>query len=292
MNEIWIADFLTLAETRNFSRAAAQRNVTQPAFGRRIRAFEAWCGHALVDRTTHRLELTAAGVLVLAASEDLHRRIGRLRHALAALESHANTLTFAATQALSFTFFPGWIGPLSAGAAVHLLADNMQACERIMEAGAAQFLLCHTHPAMPLDLPGERYRTRSIGQDHLVPVAALRDGVPLHRLEAEAAPLLRFDEKSGLGRILGAALGPALSQFDLRPVFTSHVAMALKPMMLEGRGIAWLPLSLLHDDIAAGRCAVIGDAAVQIGLSVSLLRPRHRMAPLAEAFWSRIREAS
>ena len=33
----WLKDFLALAEQKNFSRAADARNVSQPAFSRRIR---------------------------------------------------------------------------------------------------------------------------------------------------------------------------------------------------------------------------------------------------------------
>jgi DNA-binding transcriptional LysR family regulator len=41
MELIWFEDYLALAETLNFSRAAELRHVTQPAFSRRIRALEA-----------------------------------------------------------------------------------------------------------------------------------------------------------------------------------------------------------------------------------------------------------
>ena len=44
----WLEDFLALAEHRNFSRAAEARNVTQPAFSRRIRAMEEWVGTPFV----------------------------------------------------------------------------------------------------------------------------------------------------------------------------------------------------------------------------------------------------
>ncbi|MCB2102451.1 MAG: LysR family transcriptional regulator, partial [Rhodobacterales bacterium] len=33
----WLEDFVALAETGSFSRAAERRNLTQPAFSRRIR---------------------------------------------------------------------------------------------------------------------------------------------------------------------------------------------------------------------------------------------------------------
>ena len=38
MNLIWLDDFLALAATGNFSRAADERHSSQPAFSRRIRA--------------------------------------------------------------------------------------------------------------------------------------------------------------------------------------------------------------------------------------------------------------
>jgi DNA-binding transcriptional LysR family regulator len=50
MNLIWFEDFMALASTGNFSRAAEERHMTQPAFSRRIRALEEWLGVVLIDR--------------------------------------------------------------------------------------------------------------------------------------------------------------------------------------------------------------------------------------------------
>lgn len=57
MNLSWLEDFLALAESGNFSRAAERRHMTQPAFSRRIRAFEDWLGVALFDRGSHPVTL-------------------------------------------------------------------------------------------------------------------------------------------------------------------------------------------------------------------------------------------
>lgn len=292
MNQIWLEDFLELASCLNFSRAAERRSVTQPAFGRRIKALEDWCGQQLVDRSSHRLSLTPAGELVRQASEDLLRRTSRLRHDLGVLETGANTLIFAATQALSFTFFPNWISRAGGGAAVHLLADNMRACERLMESGRAQFLLCHTHPAMMLNLGAGHYRVREIARDLLVPISALRDGRPMFEPEGRQVPLLAFDDQSGLGRILQATLGRPYAQLDLQPVFTSHVAMALKNMALEGHGIAWLPSGLLRNELATGQCEIVGGPELQVEVAISLIRPKARLSPLAETFWESARHAA
>ncbi len=53
METKWLEDFVSLAETRSFSRSAQLRHVTQPAFSRRIQALEAWAGIDLVDRSSY-----------------------------------------------------------------------------------------------------------------------------------------------------------------------------------------------------------------------------------------------
>ena len=53
MDTKWLEDFISLAETRSFSRSAQLRHVTQPAFSRRIQALEAWAGIDLVDRSSY-----------------------------------------------------------------------------------------------------------------------------------------------------------------------------------------------------------------------------------------------
>ncbi len=61
----WLEDFMSLAQTRNFSRAAELRHVTHPAFGRRIRALESWAGTPLLVRGKSPVTLTPAGELFL-----------------------------------------------------------------------------------------------------------------------------------------------------------------------------------------------------------------------------------
>src|SRR3546814_16241238 len=60
------------------------------------------------------------------------------------------SLTFAATHALSLTFFPGWLRGLESGpisntepAAIRLLSDRMPAGEEALLQGHTSFLLCH-----------------------------------------------------------------------------------------------------------------------------------------------------
>lgn len=57
----WLQDFIALAQTGVFARAAEKRNVTQPAFTRRIKRLEYAIGADLIDRSVHPVVLTQAG---------------------------------------------------------------------------------------------------------------------------------------------------------------------------------------------------------------------------------------
>ena len=78
MNLIWLEDFLALAATGNFSRAAEDRHSSQPAFSRRIRALEQWVGVDLLDRTTQPAKLTPAGEWFRQVAEDLLATVTRM----------------------------------------------------------------------------------------------------------------------------------------------------------------------------------------------------------------------
>ena len=103
----WLEDVIALAESGNFSRAAQARNIAQPAFSRHIKSLEEWGGVDLIDRTSHPVSLTAAGVKLRPQIEDtLHRLEAARNMARVAHEQAAISLQFAATHALSLTFFP------------------------------------------------------------------------------------------------------------------------------------------------------------------------------------------
>ena len=51
----WLKDFEALVAQKNFSRAAEERNVSQPAFSRRIRALEEGVGVTLIDLLHNRV---------------------------------------------------------------------------------------------------------------------------------------------------------------------------------------------------------------------------------------------
>lgn len=292
MDLTWLEDFLALAEHRNFSRAAEARHVTQPAFSRRIQALEAWIGTPLVLRRPQGLALNAAGDYLREQAALLTRDLHQMRRgALKAAGREGAALSIAATHALSFTFFPGWmrgLGPRRMPGPLNLVSDTMAACERLLLAGEADFLLCHTRPDMPTRLAHEGFESLLVGHDRLVPVSA-PDSAGRPRWALPGAPgapasLLAYSGASGLGRILEAAM--AGFGAALETVFTSPLAAALHTMAREGQGLAWLPQTMAAEDLAAGHLLEAGGAAFAVPVEIRLFRPRRPAGPTAEAFWS------
>ncbi len=293
MNLSWLHDFLALAETGNFSRAADARHMTQPAFSRRIRALEDWLGVALFDRSSQPARLTATGEWFLGVAHDMLARTARIPpDAQAVAEATSATLRLAATHALSFTFLPGWLRAMESHTTVgpvRLVSDVLQQCEALLQQGRVQFLLCHAHAAAPGALDAAGCPWVRVGQDALLPVSApARGAKPLHRLDGKAArgvPLLAYSAESGVGRVVQAVHGAALQALDAQPVVTAHLATVLKTMALDGRGVAWLPATLVQDDLDAGRLVQAGSGAWQVPLDIRLYRDTAAQAPAAQAFW-------
>lgn len=292
----WFEDFLALADSGNFNRAATLRHLTQPAFSRRIRALEDWAGAPLFDRSTHRVGLTEAGEALLPRAADIVRQVEQARVTVReTADAEAATLRFAATHALSLTFVPGWLRGLERHApldGLHVMSDTMRACEAALRRGQVQFLLCHQHAALPEPLEASHFLSRSIGEDRLVPVAAPdAAGAPRFALPGTVetpVPLLAYSPESALGWIVKTI---QIEPLHLDTLVTAHLASVLLAMVRDGRGLAWLPLSLAREDLAEGRLVRAGGADWEIPLDLRLYRPRARQAPAAEAFWARVGES-
>jgi DNA-binding transcriptional LysR family regulator len=293
MDLAWLEDFLKLAELGNFSRAAEARNSSQPAFSRRIRMLEDWVGTTLIDRDTHRIALTEAGLAFRPVVEEVTRRLALGRNQAREIgEAQTSGLRFAATHALSVTFFPPWLRALEAErhlGPVTLIANHMVACERYMLEGLADFLLCHEHPAASTRLEPGGFLSIPVGEDMLLPVSAPDgDGAPLFSLAADSdapIPFLEFEERSGMGRILQSAQAAARVATRLKPVFRSHLANALLSMARDGRGITWTPMSLAEADLRSGQLVRAGDESWDVPIQICLVRPRARRNEAVEAFW-------
>jgi len=297
----WLEDFVTLADTSSFSRAAELRNVTQSAFSRRIKQLESWLGATLISRATMPAELTPAGRSFLPVAQEAIRTFYAAREALR--PSHEpGLIRFAALHTLTVTFFPQWLKALEAAGgafSTSLLPDRggIEANLDALVGDEADFFLTYAHPEVPFHLDRGRFASLTVAHDRLVPLAAPR----LVIAGGEQAGRNLIDRAVSQPRLavpylsygFNSFFGVALSRLFLRrPPFrrrTTHenaISAGLMNMAVTGAGICWLPESLARDEMEAGRLVpASADEGWNLDLEIRLYRHAGSRNGKVEDLW-------
>ncbi len=256
MELLWIDDFLALAETRNFTRAAEIRFTTQSAYSRRVQRLEEWLGAALFDRETRPVALTPAGEEFLARARRLREEIFDARRAvLSASSVFKKSLRVYATNTLAATLLPSWIGERGLEN-YSLIVASITGCLGALRRRQADLALV---PHFGDDEALQGLRTEEIAEDRLTLVAT-----------GESAASVRLEGGRLKGRLMvyapgtsyGAEIATMLARHGVTiaapPVCESASAEALLAQAQAGFGAAWIPRLLLKD-AALTRCDVPDD---------------------------------
>lgn len=100
--------FLATARTRNFSRAAEQCNISQPALSQQIGKLEEELGDRLFERTKREVSLTAAGEVLRAHAEVVLDALGQAGEAVRAVRGTVQgTLVVGALPTVAPYYLPG-----------------------------------------------------------------------------------------------------------------------------------------------------------------------------------------
>jgi len=306
----WVEDFIALARERSFTRAAESRHVTHPAFGRRIRALEAWAGTALVERGGAEGEpapgadgsargaaggpvrLTAAGTAFLATAEQLARELAQSQDELRAVAGRqARSVTLATGRTLARTVLADALPRMRATlrtAELHVVTNGLAQTVAMLERGEADLWLGYHHAALEVRLDGRAYAHATLASDRLVPVSrANAQGAPQHALSptGPAVPYLAYADTLALGRLVEDLLARHPLAPRLRRIIECDSADAQYEYVHRGLGVAWLPWSMVRPDCQSGRLAPAGDRRLELRFDVRLVRPKRRLTEAAEAVW-------
>ena len=286
METKWLEDFVSLAETRSFSRSAQLRHVTQPAFSRRIQSLEAWAGTDLVDRSSYPTRLTPAGETLYDQSLEMLQSLQSTR---AMLRGHTSAgqdvIEFAVPHTLAFTFFPAWVstlrenfGPIKS----RLIALNVHDAVMRMVEGSCDVLISYHHPSQPFQLDADRYEMVSLGQEVIAAyVKPDAHGAPLYKLPGrpgQLLPYLGYAPGAYLGQMVDLILKQSGTAIHFDRVYETDMAEGLKAMALEGHGIAFLPHSAVKKELRAKRLVSAVPPDIK-GLEITMDVRAYREAP-------------
>ncbi len=292
MDTRWLEDFLSLSETKNFSRSARERNITQPAFSRRIRMLENWAGGQLIDRSTYPTKLTQAGENFLDGVTPVLHELHRLRDEVHNdMANQTSMVVIAAGHSLSFRILPKWLHAITSSEQpkIRIRTDSQHDCLQDLIDGNCDFFLSYAHKNQPVLPVSSRYPFLVLGTKSLVPLSAPdADGNPLHSLPGSAdAPIsyLAYSLECYLGTVVSSALSKIQQPHHLNACYIDTIVDSLQALAVEGLGLAWLPETSTENDLAQNKLIRAGGKEWDLPLEIRLYRAHSRRSDAAERVW-------
>lgn len=274
-----LSDFATLAECKSFSRAAELRNITQPAFSRRIQALETAIGTALIDRRSKNFKLTAAGKRFLAHARNLIALADEaVREARSSMTHMDEPLHVVMPSSLSKTFFPEWYKTMQhriPGLMMKVMQQKGHGAIDALNKGLADFALLVHNTAIEPYYAFDGLKTHVLGRDRMIAV---------HSGQTRAkGNLLMYEHGSYMSHYAESVLGKKISR--CKTVFESSSTGLLKEMALAGFGTAVLQESLIKEHLADGTLTPASDIT-PLKCDVLLVRSANSLHKKADLLWS------
>lgn len=254
----WLEDVLILLEEGNFSKAAERRNVTQPAFSRRIKNLENWLGAKIVDRSSQPITILQSAWHIEPEVRALAKRMKELKARFRSASQNRRQVEFAAQHSLAVSIFPPIMRIITDAfpdTAFRLHSANFSECLTLCLAGDVDLMLSYEQPKQKPQLPDAVFSKVLWGTDRLIPVigGGLKYQVGVDQNLPDNIPFLAYPEDSFLGEVLGrSALPTLLNDHNVQWMCQAAFIPSIREMCLNGLGLAWLPASLIWRDMEMG----------------------------------------
>ncbi len=226
----------------NFSKAAEQLGISQPALSQAIREMEAEIGHSLFDRTTRRVRLTETGRQFLSSAERAINAFEQARDELDNLAlGRAGQVTISCLPSVGIGLLPRLLPGFHTahpGISVEVIEEKLDAVMQRLRGGGADLGLSNT-----LDLDAELYAEPLLSDSYALvcrhdhPLAQ-RSYVKWAELSETEIVLVAMARDSGIWREMEAAL----QESGLVPRVAYRASSPATVLAMVGTGIGVSPL--------------------------------------------------
>lgn len=289
----WLEDILAVVETGSFHAAAIRRNITQPAFSRRIRAIEDYVGAELFDRERKPVGLKPS---ISAQQEEIKRLVTDMKDLLYELRRQgreaSNRVVIASQHAITTSRAPGIVEMFSSNidVSVRLRSANRDECLALLMTKQADLLLNY-QSATEAAAETEDYLERvDLGPEAFIPVFATQSlGILNDSYARGELPVIAYPSDAFLGRIFNEELAPQIrsGEFVRRKVETALTLAALQ-FAINGVGVAWVPESIAKDAIRAGLIFDLREVLPHTMLTVAAVRLAGTHTAVQDQLWDEI----
>lgn len=285
----WLEDFLALRELGSFTAAAERRNISQSAFSRRIQSLEEWLGVTLIDRSVRPHRFTPVAAENYGDFQRSLNQLYELRSQLRGEQTRSSRLKVAIQHSLAFSIFPRLVGILRQQGyqpAYHLSCANRAECVEMAIRGEVDLMICYElSPSLEPIASTAAVRVASARDDMILvgPAALAPD-------EEQAMPLLTYPQRSFFGEVIWQKVMPQLiKRYRCETICVNSLSSALREMLLAGLGFAWLPRSLVLDDLERGQIMQLDEDTLFHSMGVAIYACPHDSGALSPTVLDRLR---
>jgi len=270
----WLEDYFALVEFENFTAAAAARNLSQPAFSRRIQALEAWLGTSLVDRSKKPFRFTAVAREHEGTLRNLLNAAYQAQNRIQHSGADQDRLSVVAQHSLLVTpYLPQFLETLSSSIAslsYSLVSENRDACVALFLKGGVDMLVIYEGQNNPAVIASQFSVRTTLSSDEMILVGTPKMHQKLNGQRNEKAlPLLIYPSSSFFGSLIGVdALPGVLKTAKANIACESAFSVGLKEMALASIGAAWVPRSIVVDEIQGGSLVAFNEVSPPIPMNV------------------------
>lgn len=298
MDSKWLEDFLSLSRHGNFSLAARERCVTQPAFSRRVKALEESLGAPLFDRTTTPVTLTRYGERFEPYARQVISTLKDARHDIAGmLPQTDNTLVMVSLHTLSINVLPDMINYLHR--AYPQVSFTVNACMQGIDNHFSALLNRQIDLLVTYDLlqaqpsleTAEQLKRTVWRYERFIPVIAAHRRSQIAD-ERSPIPWLRYSDYTFVQQIIAPAEQQVACR--LKQVFESGLSESIREMVLRGMGLAWLPESMVAEELASGELVHMWmeHPARQREIAIVIWCQRQENRPILSLCWEKLSRKS
>ena len=287
----WLRDFECLARTLNFTRAAEERNITQSAFSRRIKALESWVGLPLVNRATYPIQITDAGRQFLPVALGTVSQLAEARETIRDLDGgDSRFVRFSVLHTISVNYLANRIESMQQDIPdlrTRVISDSLSACCDLLIDGAVDIMLCYDHPSVSPRIDDAVFARKNLLVDRLIPVAsAVRvadHGWDLSAGNDHPIPYLAYEHSSFLGMVVESTIGQ--KAMNTETIYVDGLVETIKRRLLQGSGFAWMPETAIATELANGALVAIADETWCARLTIAALANPSAFSPQAQVIW-------
>lgn len=248
LNTNWLNTFVTLIDTKHFTKTAHKLFMTQPGVSQHIRKLEQACGHSLILREKKSFEITEQGRLMYEYAKQLKNNEKRLLAQLTFDEPYIGQCNLACSGALALLLYPKLLTIQARHSALIMqlkAAPNHQILTEVEHGDIDLGLVTHT-------VKNNLFDIQEVGNEHLCLVLPARADIdPINRDSLSKVGLIDHpDAGHYLTRYFtqNAQLGMADFRIEQIPVtgYINQINQILEPVA-KGLGFTVLPKSVIDN---------------------------------------------